>query len=170
MPDLLVNEEQLLETRFKARSSPLLAAGRAILEGILYLGLFISPFLFGAGFVGGYTALECASLLLGAGVLLYSSAADSFKSVRWVNSAFLLLAAWLVFLCFQHTALPVHVVRALSPRLVELLDTYGPLSLSGSVRIPPSLNTYGSFVETGKFFSYSALFLAACALIQDKKQ
>lgn len=137
-----------------------------VIEGILYLTLFSAALLFGGGFIEGYTLLEISSaFLVGLAILL----GVSQPGLKYRVPLYILFA-WAVFLCFQLIPLPLPMARILSPKLVELLETFSPGGLAASHWLPISMNTYTMKVEIGKLFAFAGLFFASFCLIGSKVQ
>src|SRR3989338_8975612 len=129
-----------------------------VTEWGLYVTLFVSLLLFGASFVEGYTLLEGLVVLLAASLLLQGTFLRPFFSTKKVKLSFFILIGWAVFLCAQLVPLPLSLVQFLSPRLIELYQTFGPMSLADTGVIPLSVAWEGGFRELGKYFAYAALF------------
>jgi O-antigen ligase len=138
-----------------------------ITEYGLYLTLFISILMFGAGFVEGYTLLAFLTILLSASLLLERGFSKSFFIER-MNLLFLfILTAWFLLLIFQLLVLPQSICQLLSPKLVELYQKFGTGNLINGMA-PLSIAWENGFATLLKYAVYIALFFVSYGLIRDK--
>ncbi len=141
-----------------------------IIEWSFYLTLFVSVLFLGAGFAGGYTLLEAFILILVTNLILYRTLLGLRVSSWTVKLPFILLTAWIFFLGFQLLPLPSGWVRIISPRLVQLLETFSPSVAMSSAWIPSSLGSYRMWVEVGKALTYVTIFVVTYLLMENKER
>lgn len=137
------------------------------IEWTLYAALMISVFLFGGGFVEGYTLLEATALLL-IGILFVGRLAENPFSVKpRFDLVLFILFVWMLFLLVQLIPFPTAFIRTISPNMAALWEQFHPFS-NHFDRMTFSLGTYGTRVEIGKTYSYGAFFLIAYFLFREK--
>ncbi|MBI4373190.1 MAG: O-antigen ligase family protein [Candidatus Omnitrophica bacterium] len=161
-------EELIRPLAFVSTKPRRLSQGPSIaLEGILYVTLAVSVFLFGGGFVEGYTSLQAMTFILLGALTLNRSAKSSWAKPKfdWV---LFLLSVWILFIFVQFIPLPVAYVQVISPNLVSLWNDFYPASHEFE-RLTLSLGTYAMRVEVAKTCSYAGLFCAAYFLFRDKQ-
>lgn len=144
------------------------------MEWFLYAVLGVSVFLFGGGFVEGYTLLQAAAAILITALFVTRLTKELPPRPRFDPAVFILLA-WVLFLFAQLLPLPVDWVRLISPNLTALWEQFYPfsnrfdhISAEQSSQMALSLGAYGMRVEAGKACAYAAFFLAGYFLFRDK--